>query len=245
VGNALGGLLLVLVAPRHALLIDAVSFLVSALVVRFGTHAREPAAAASTPLLRDSLKGIREVFAHPKVRRLLLLGWAVPMCSVAPEALAAPYVHDLGRPAAAVGWWLVMIPAGTALGEVIGITRTTQATQRRLVGTLAGLTLLPQLAFLIAPGYAAALGLLFVSGLGSAYFLGLDGLILEAAPGELRSRVLSLSSTGLMTLQGLGFGLAGLAGEVLPLHTVVAASAALGLVAVLRLSPRRTRQTAR
>jgi hypothetical protein len=124
---------------------------------------------------------------------------------------------------------------------VIGITRTTQTTQRRLVGALAGLTLVPQLAFLVSPGYAAALVLLFVSGLGSAYILGLDGLVLDAAPVELRSRVLSLNTTGLMTLQGLGFGLAGIAGEVLPLHAVVAGSAALGLAAVLRLSPRRTR----
>ena len=131
-----------------------------------------------------------------------------------------------------------MIPAGTVVGEVIGITRTTQTTQRRLVGALAGLTLLPQLAFLAAPGFAAALALLFVSGLGSAYVLGLDGLVLDAAPAELRGRVLSLNTTGLMTLQGLGFGLAGVAGEALPLHAVVAGSAALGLVAVLRLSPR-------
>ncbi len=241
VGNALGGLLLVLVAPRHALLIDAASFVVSALVVRFGTRPRAPTATASSTLLSDSLKGIKNVFAHPTVRRLLLLGWFVPMCSVAPEALAAPYVHDLGRPAAAVGWWLVMIPAGTVVGEVIGITRMTQPMQRRLVGTLAACTLLPQLAFLVAPGYAAALVLLFLSGLGSAYVLGLDGLVLDAAPLDLRSRVLSLNTTGLMTLQGLGFGLAGVAGEVIPLPAVVAGSAALGLLAVLWLRPRRAR----
>src|SRR4051812_22293899 len=162
-GNALGGLLLAVVSARHALLIDAASFVASALVVRFGTRAREPAATASTTLVSDSLNGIRDVFAHPAVRRLLALGWGVPMCAVAPEALAAPYVHDLGWPASAVGWWLVMIPAGTAIGEVIGITRLTQSTQRRLVGTLAALTLLPLLAFVAAPGFAAALALLFIS----------------------------------------------------------------------------------
>ena len=245
VGNALGGLLLVIVAARHALLIDAAGFVASALLVRFGTRAREPMnATASTTLLSDSLTGIRDVFAHTTIRRLLLLGWTVPMCSVAPEALAAPYVDALGRPAAAVGWWLVMLPAGTVVGEVIGVTRMTQTTQRRLVGTLAALTLLPQLAFLAAPGFAAALALLFLSGLGSAYVLGLDGLVLDAAPDGLRGRVLSLNTTGLMTLQGLGFGLAGVAAEALPLHVVVASSAALGLIAVLRLSPRRTRLTA-
>lgn len=243
VGNALGGLLLVVVAARHALLIDAASFVVSALVVRFGMRPREATAAASANVVSDSLKGIRDVFAHAPLRRLLLLGWAVPMCAVAPEALAAPYVHDLGLPAAAVGWWLVMIPAGTVAGEVIAITRTTQTTQRRLVGALAGLSLLPLLAFIAVPGFAVALVLLFVSGLGSAYVLGLDGLVLDTAPSELRGRVLSLNTTGLMTLQGLGFGLAGVAGEALPLYAVVASAGALGLVAVLRLSPRTARRT--
>jgi hypothetical protein len=89
VGNALGGLLLIAVAPRHALLIDAASFAASALVVRFGTHKRAPTATAATTLLSDSLKGIKDVFAHATVRRLLALGWVVPMCAVAPEALAA------------------------------------------------------------------------------------------------------------------------------------------------------------
>ena len=71
VGNALGGLLLVVVTARHALLIDAASFLASALAVRFGTQAREPTATATSKLLTDSLQGIKDVFAHPAIRRLL------------------------------------------------------------------------------------------------------------------------------------------------------------------------------
>jgi hypothetical protein len=36
-------------------------------------------------LLRDSLRGVREVFSHASLRRLLILGWLIPMFSVAPK----------------------------------------------------------------------------------------------------------------------------------------------------------------
>ena len=47
-------------------------------------------------ILRDSLAGASAVLSDPRIRRVLLLGWLVPTCAVAPEALAAPYVAQLG-----------------------------------------------------------------------------------------------------------------------------------------------------
>ena len=96
VGNAAGGLLIALTSPRGALLLDCVSFLGSALVVRAATRARAPlggeAGEHARNILRDSLAGASAVLADPRIRRVLLLGWLVPTCAVAPEALAAPYV---------------------------------------------------------------------------------------------------------------------------------------------------------
>ncbi len=75
VGDGAGGLLLTVVSPRGALALDAASFLGSAVLLRYGL-ARRPArraAAGGASMTRDSLRGIRGVLAHRRVRRLLLL----------------------------------------------------------------------------------------------------------------------------------------------------------------------------
>src|SRR4029077_5732140 len=101
--------------------LDCASFLGSALLVRLATKARAPLAGeadsiARSSVLRDSLGGVSRVLADRRIRRVLLLGWLVPACAVAPESLAAPYVADLGLSAAAVGWWLAPRPLGTIPG---------------------------------------------------------------------------------------------------------------------------------
>ena len=101
VGNAAGGVLIALTSPRGALALDCVSFLGSALVVRVATQARPPLrgeadGAPRSNVLKDSLAGMSAVLANRRIRRVLLLGWLVPTCAVAPEALAAPYVAHLG-----------------------------------------------------------------------------------------------------------------------------------------------------
>ena len=82
-------------------MLDCASFLGSALVVRVATRARPPLrgeadGAVRSNVLADSLAGMSAVLADRRIRRVLLLGWLVPTCAVAPEALAAPYVADLG-----------------------------------------------------------------------------------------------------------------------------------------------------
>ena len=115
-------------------------------------------------LLRDSLQGVRAVFGCHPLRRLLLLGWLVPTFAVAPEALAAPYVSDLGGRAALVGWWLVAIPLGVVIGDLVGIWAFSPQTQRRLVGPLAAATFVPLLVFVANPGFALAWLLLVLVG---------------------------------------------------------------------------------
>ena len=119
VGNATGGALLIVVSPRGAILVNATSYLVSAALMR---RASTGAGVCSTrrPNRHSSetrSKDYGPSSAHVPLRRLLLFGWLVPTFSVAPEALAAPYVADLGKTAALVGWWLVAIPLGVVVGR--------------------------------------------------------------------------------------------------------------------------------
>ncbi|MDQ1701163.1 MAG: hypothetical protein QOF57_415, partial [Frankiaceae bacterium] len=88
VGYALGGVLLAVVAPTTALLIDAASFVVSAAVLRFATREHTPVRSPTASLTRDSLEGVRLIGRDRRLRALLLLGWLPPMLGVVPEAIA-------------------------------------------------------------------------------------------------------------------------------------------------------------
>jgi len=223
-------------SPRGAILIDAASFLVSAVLMRAGVRYRERVLdpAEQPTLLNDSLQGLRAVLGCPPLRRLMLLGWLVPTFAVAPEALAAPYVADLGGPVALVGWWLVAIPLGVVIGDLVGIWALSPRTQRRLVGPLAAATFVPLLAFAANPDFAVAWLLLVLSGLAAAYGLGFDALLRHAAPAPLLGRALAINTAGLISLQGLGFAAAGALAEVVPANIAIAGVAGLVVVALLR-----------
>ena len=240
VGNAAGGALLVVLPPRGAILIDAGSFLVSAALMRAGVRQRERMLDPSggPTLLRDSLRGVRAVLGSEPLRRLLLLGWLVPTFAVAPEALAAPYVAGIGGRAALVGWWLVALPVGVVVGDLVGIWVLSATVQRRLVVPLAAATFVPLLAFATHPGFLLACGQLVLWGLAASYSLGLDALLREAAPPSIFGRALAINTAGLISLQGLGFAAAGALGELVPPHVAIAIAALAGLAVVALLRPR-------
>jgi hypothetical protein len=242
VGNGAGGLLIALTSPRGALVIDCASFVGSAAVVRVATRARPPLGgdgdgAPRGSLLRDSLAGMSAVLADRRIRRVLLLGWLVPTCSVAPESLAAPYVAHLGLSAGAAGWWLAAIPAGTIAGELVAIWLVPPEWRMRTIGVLAAVQFLPLLAFAGQPGLAVALPLLVVSGLCSAWVLGQDALILEVTPEHLMARVFSVNSAGLISLQGFGFAAAGALAELVDPHVAIVIAGISGLLCVALLAP--------
>lgn len=181
-GNAGGGVLLVLVTPSGALLLNAASFAFAAVTVRLGVADRPRAGARSRAgLVADSVRGARAILSLPELRRLLLAGWLVPMFSVAPEALAAPYVAAHHGSAALVGWWLVALPAGVICGDVAGVRFLTPRAQRRLVAPAAAAGFVPYLLFVFDPSIAVGLVLLVASGSCSLYALGLDARVRDAA----------------------------------------------------------------
>ena len=239
VGYGVGGLLLAILSPRGALAADALSFASSALLVRLGTSQRPPRAAKAGSMARDSLAGVRAVLAHRPTRRVLLFGWLVLACAVAPEALAAPYAVHIGQPARAAGFLLVGIPVGTVIADVLAARVFPARVQYRLIVPAGLLTFVPLAGFAVSPGLELALGLLVVCGLGSAWMPGMDGLLVATAPPALRSRALALSSAGLMFTQGLGFALWGIAGQYAPLPVVIPLAALAGATAVILLRPPR------
>jgi hypothetical protein len=235
IGNGVAGLFLLLVSARWALALDAVTFLLSATLLRFGMrrrHLTESVASRVAGLGRDSLEGLRGVLGHPGIRRVLLLTWLIATFSVAPEALGVAYVHDIGASASAVGWWLAMLPAGVIIGELAAVRVLPARIRRRTVRPLAAWCFVPLLLLGLRPPLAVALPLLVLSGLGSAYTLGLDLIGLEVTPEPLLARMFTIATAGLMTLQGLGFAAAGALGQVVSPSTAILIAACCGLAVV-------------
>jgi predicted MFS family arabinose efflux permease len=244
-GYGAGGLLLAVMSPRAALAVDAVALAASALVLRLGLVRRPAVGGRGTSMARDSMAGLRAVLADRPTRRVMLFGWLVPACAVAPEALAAPYAALVGQPARAAGFLLMGIPIGTVLADGLAARLLTSRQQRRIIAGSALMCFVPLLAFAARPGLVLALGLLLSAGLGSAWAAGIDGALIEAAPPPLRNRALALSSAGLMFTQGVGFALWGVVGQYVPLPVTIPLAALAGCACVAFLRPVPQRRHAR
>lgn len=242
-GSGLAGALLVVLSPSQAMLVNAACFALSAAVIRLGVSRRLPAQQVRTGtaerLLRDSLDGVRAIVSLPEIRRLLLLAWLVPAFEVAPEALAAPYVHGLGGSPAVVGWWLTAFSIGIVLGDLVGVWTLAGRWQERLIGPAAAATFVPYLAFAVRPPIPIAFALVVLAGSCSLYALGVDRRLRASVPDELFGRVMALSTAGLMTFQGLGFLLAGAIGQLVGAPWAITIAGIGGLVSVMLFRPRR------
>jgi Major Facilitator Superfamily len=235
-GNAGGGALLLLVGPPGALLINSAAYGCSAVTIRLALSDYPNAGGRSDrTLVRDSLHGARVILGHRALRQLLLVGWLGPMFSVAPEALAAPYVAAHHDSASIVGVWLVALPVGLIVGDIAGVRLLTSSQQKRIVVMAASAGFVPYLAFAANPAIGVALALLFASGTCGVYSLGLDARVRDAAPPQLFARVMTLNQSGLMALQGIGFVLAGALGQAIGPPQAIAAAGLCGLTVTVAL----------
>ena len=238
-GNPLGGLLIVALSPGGAFLVSSALLVIAASVVPFGLSQYPVTGAADgTALVRDSLHGVRQVFSHAPLRRLLLLGWLLPYLFVAREALAAPYVASRGGYAGAGRVVAGRIPVGLLAGDLLGVWFVSPRRQRRIIGIAAAASFVPYLAFFGTPPIAVALPLLVCAGLGSMYSLGLDALVRQAAPEHLFARTMAVNTAGLLTTQALGFPLAGAVAGVAGPGPAIVTAGLCGIVTVICLRPR-------
>ena len=256
--NPLGGFVIVVVSARGAFLVAAAILVAAAMIARLGIRARtgfrstsagSAAASGATAsrggLLGDSLRGLREVFTLPLLRRLLLLGWVIPLFSVAPESLAAPYIASHGDSAALVGWWLTGLPAGIVAGDMLGVWLIPPAWQRRLVGPAGIVSFLPYLLFFFSPPVYVCIPLLVASGLCGLYSLGMDARVRASCPEGLFARMMAVNSAGLLTIQALGFPLAGLIAGLTSPGVAVGIAGACGIAGTLLLWPHSRQPTTR
>ena len=234
IGFAAGGALIGLIGPRDALLLDAVSFLVSAALVWFGVRIR--GAVATVVQLGNSWErmktGAKVVFGDPRLRGLVLLGWLATFW-VVPEGLAAPYAKG---DSSAIGLLLAAQPIGSVVGGLVLSRMVRPATRLEVMGWLAVISCLPLLFFITTPPLPVAVALLVVSGIGTTYNLPANAAFMQALPAERRGQAFGLVSAGLVAGQGISIAIAGACAEVTSPGVVICVAGALGVVCALSLS---------
>jgi predicted MFS family arabinose efflux permease len=230
-GFAVGGLALAVVGPRTLLVVDALSFVASAALLRWGTTAHPARSTGARPPAGEGLRATLAALRHPVLRRMLLLTW-LPAALFAPvDALATPYAGGRGQ---SVGLLLAAAALGTILGEWAGV-RLRVAQRPRLVLPLGLVTGVALLTYATHPPVAAAVLLNLMGGAGGVIGQWVDHTLVEHLPPADRGRLFSLQGGFLMAVQGLTIGLAGALAEVVPAHAVLAASGGLSALTALVL----------
>lgn len=236
VGFASGGLLVAVIGAPTALLLNAATFAVSALVLRLGVADR-PAPAPPPSEGEGSapdVHGLVVIFTDPRRRALVILAWTVGLF-VLPEALAAPYALEIGAGPAVVGLLMAADPLGSALGAWLFVRFVPAAVRTRLIGVLAVAAGLPLLVTVAVPGVCVAVVCWALTGmLATAYLVQAQACFVRAVPDGLRGRAIGVAASGIVAAQGLAVLAGGALAEVTDAATAVAVGGAAGsLLAVL------------
>jgi len=243
VGFLAAGALVAVLSPSAALLIDAATFVVSALWLGLGLKRRPAPTGDDGPrsVWRDTGAGLRLIRRSPRLLAIMGVLWVATMFTYASEGVAAPLVEELGSTdAAAIGVLLAANPLGVAIGGLVIARLVAPERRERLVIPLVVLSLTPifvagLVAVFAAPGtipFAVVVALLVVSGLGSSWLIPLNVSFVRAVPAAYRGRAFGVAVSGLYGVQALGALGAGLVAEGVSASGVLALSGGLGLIAV-------------
>lgn len=218
VGYLAGGLLAAF-NPRGALLLDSLTFLLSAILLSSWVRRRDPAEGSRRHLLRETADGFRMVFTNAPLRSLALLVFSVMLFSAVPEGLAAAWAGSLGAESqTSRGLWqgIIMMaqPVGVAIGALL-LTRLLSPA-RRLALLLPFSLVVPAVlaAALFKPGLVVVAVMALVCGIAGAGVLPTsNALFVRVLPNGYRARAFGVMQMGIQLTQGAGIFAAGILAE--------------------------------
>ncbi|MEV6968462.1 MFS transporter [Hamadaea sp. NPDC051192] len=245
VGLAGGGAAIAaLGSPQHALLVSVVLHAIAAIVIRLRMPNLAAVPAAAGSVMKHSWQANRTLLGDRAVRRLMFAQWLPPAFSVGAEGLLVAYAAERDFPAGTAGYLLACLPVGMFAGDLVVGRFVAPRTRERLAAPLVLLLGLPLALLGFEVSVAVAAALLFLSGAGFAYTLGLQRSFVDALPEAMRGQAFGMLSSGLMTAQGLGpavFGAVALATGATA-AVALAGAAAAGCAVIVSVS--RTRPPA-
>jgi hypothetical protein len=225
-----GGVLVASLGPGPVLVADAATFAVSALLAgTYLLHRPPPRHPHVRAWPADLVGGATLVWGDRRLRALVALA-CVSGFYITAEALAAPLAAQLGAGPAAVGAIFGVVSAGTAAGMVV-LARVPAERGLRWMPALSIMSCAVLLPMALQPGLGWTLVLLGLSGAASGYQLLANATFVRSVPDATRGQAFGLAVTALRVSQGLGIAAAGAAAHFWPVHHVIAAVAAAGVLA--------------
>lgn len=236
-GAAAGGVAVAFLGVRPSLIIDAATFIASALLIALGTRTRPAAAQAApqaSPLARAAA-GLRLVFGDRDLRTLVLFGLLVVFYTV-PQGIAAPYAARLGGGPVATGLVLASGALATAIGTPL-FTRFVRPRRRlALMGPLATATCAALLLTAFHPGLGISLAIFSASAAAGAYQIAANTAFVQRVPADRRAQGFAIAGMSVVVGQGVGFVAAGAAAQLATPAMVIAIAGALGTAAAIALT---------
>ncbi|WP_214415202.1 MFS transporter [Sphaerisporangium fuscum] len=229
-GYALGGVVSAIDA-RTALLIDAATFGLSALLLWRGVRPRPATVedAQRRSLLRETGDGLRFVFGHRVMRPTALVVFSVVGIIIVPEGLAAAWASQFGGGSRIAGLLMAALPIGAVIGAVV--TRVTGPERRlRLVRPLliVGPALLVPV--LVSPPFQVAFVLVVTAAAAvNTVMVPLNGLFVQMLPNAYRARAFGIMQGGIQLTHAVAVLVAGVFAERFPVPIVIGAWSVCGL----------------
>jgi MFS family permease len=236
-GPAVGGVLLAAVGAGMVFGLNALSFVLSALVVatvrgRFSEDRTEH---------EDEHRGLKAGFvfiAYDRILRILVLAWTVFVFGIGMVMVAdVPLVEEFGAGATGYGLLIGSWGAGSVLGSLAGRKLNERIEPKALfVGTaVIGVT---TAGVALSPWFPPVLVLILLAGAADAIVMVADRSIQQRrTPDVVRSRVVSASESMITIALAVGFVLGGPALELLGPRGVYAAGGAFAFVGAIVLLP--------
>jgi MFS family permease len=225
-GFAGGGLLLTLISPSLCLVVDAATFIASAVLVVTGVRARPAAGVAAPP----SSAGRPAGRGRPGVLALVFGLVALNGLTVVPEGIATPYVHGIGATAVGVGVLMAADPVGSAVGAWLSGRLRLPATPWVMVGFAAAAGL-PLIVCAARPGLLVSALLWALCGaLATLFVVRAVTTVPDVVPDHRRGRVFGWLSTTLNASQGLAILAGGFTADAVGPFRAVALAGALATV---------------
>lgn len=241
IGALAGGAAVKLVGARGALLLDASTFLLSAVLVRRWVTDRPAARPSGKPAVKPAGSGLRLIFTDPVLRTSALYAW-LAVFLIAPSGVAALYAAAHGGGAQLLGVLLSVQGIGMLAGTVV-LNRLPFTTQQRWLVPGSVLSCVPLAATATDPRLSVVVVLWTVAGIGSSYMLITQTLFMSAVPNEHRAQAGGLVSSLLLGVQGAGMLAAAALADAVGPTTAVAVFGAAGTIAALTLAPAGRRLT--
>lgn len=235
-GPLAGGILVAATNPDWAYGINAVTFLVSAmLILRIPAHLLQVAQAVTEGHWRDVAEGLK-LIRGSRALLTVLIAWNVSMLGNAGVNVAEVALAKVSFHAGDFGFGLMLASAG--FGLVFGSLRVSSLVDRRDLAKVyvSGLAMMAVGigAAAVAPNVWIAALCVVISGAGNGVALVCNALLVQRwAPDRLRGRVFTVLMSSNYAVLGLGMAVAGPLTDEFGARWVWGASACLTVVAAL------------